>query len=176
MDCHTPGFLVLHYLPEFAQTHVHWVSDGMQPSHPLSSPFPSAFYLSQQQGLFQWVNSSHQVAKVLATQLQHSPSNEYSGFSFFKIGLISLKSKGLSRVFSNTTVQNINSFMPSLLYGPTLTFINDYWKTIALTMWTFVSKVMSFLFNMLSRFVIAFLPKSKHLYIPWLQSPSAVIL
>ena len=65
MDCSTPGLTVLHYLPEFTQTHVHWVDDAIQPSHPLSSPSPPAFYLSQHQSLFQWVGSSHQVAKVL---------------------------------------------------------------------------------------------------------------
>ena len=65
MDCSTPGFSVLHHLPEFAQTHVHQVGDAIQPSHPLSSPFPPAFNLSQHQGLFQRVGSSHQVAKVL---------------------------------------------------------------------------------------------------------------
>ena len=71
MDCSTPGFPVHHQLLEFAQTHVHWVSDAIQPSHPLSSPFPPALNLSQHQGLFQWVSSSHQVAKVLEFQLQH---------------------------------------------------------------------------------------------------------
>ena len=66
--------------------------------------------------------------------------------------------------------------MLSFLYGPTLTSIHDYWKNHSLTIWTFVSKVMSLLFNMLSRLVIAFLPRSKRLIISWLQSPSAVIL
>ena len=70
MDCSTPGFPVHHHLPELPQTHVHWVSDAIQPSHPLSSPSP-AFNLSQHQCLFQWVSSSHQVAKVLELQLQH---------------------------------------------------------------------------------------------------------
>ena len=70
MDCSTPGFPILHHLPEFAQTHVHWVSDAIQPSHPLSSPSPAS-NLSQHQGLFQWVSSSHQVPKVLELQLQH---------------------------------------------------------------------------------------------------------
>ena len=64
MDCSTPGLLVHHQLLEFTQTHVHWVSDAIQPSHPLSSPSPPAFDLSQHQGLFQWVSSLHQVAKV----------------------------------------------------------------------------------------------------------------
>ena len=71
MDCSTPGFPVHHQFPELAQIHVHWVSDANQPSHPLSSPSPPAFNLSQHQGLFQWVSSSHQVAKVLELQLQH---------------------------------------------------------------------------------------------------------
>ena len=71
MYCSMPGFLVLHHLPELAQTHVHWVGDTIQPSHPLSSPSPPAFNLSQHQGLFQWVSSLHQVAKVLEFQLQH---------------------------------------------------------------------------------------------------------
>ena len=69
MNCSTPGFSVLHYLPEFAQTHVHWVSDAIQPSHPLSASSPLAFSLSQHQGIFQWVSSLHQVDKVL--KLQH---------------------------------------------------------------------------------------------------------
>ena len=71
MDCSTPGFSVLHHLPEFAQTHVHWIGDAIQPSRPLSLPCPPALSLSQHQGLFQWVCSLHQVAKVLELQLQH---------------------------------------------------------------------------------------------------------
>ena len=70
-NCSTPGFPVLYYLLKFAQTHVRWISDAIQPSHPLSSPSPPAFSLSQHQGLFQWINSSHQVAQVLELQLQH---------------------------------------------------------------------------------------------------------
>ena len=71
MKCSTPGLPVHHQLPEFTQTHVHWVSDDIQPSHPLLSPSPPAFNLSQHQGLFKLVSSSHQVAKVLEFQLQH---------------------------------------------------------------------------------------------------------
>ena len=71
MDCSTLGSSVLHYLLDFAQTLVHWVSDAIQPSHPLLPPSPFAFNLSQQQGLFQWINSSYQSAKVLKLQLQH---------------------------------------------------------------------------------------------------------
>ena len=71
MECSTPGFPVHHQLLELAQTHVHWVGDAIQPSHPVSSPSPHAFSLSQHQSLFQWVGSSYQVAKVLELQLQH---------------------------------------------------------------------------------------------------------
>ena len=71
MNCSTPGFPVPHNLPEFAQTHVYWVGDAIQPSHPLSSPSPPAFNLPQHQDLFKWVGSSLQVAKVLMLQLQH---------------------------------------------------------------------------------------------------------
>ena len=71
MNCSMPGFPVHHQLPEFTQTHVHWVSDAIQPSHPLSSPSPPAPNPSQHQSLFQWVNSSHEAAKVLEFQLQH---------------------------------------------------------------------------------------------------------
>ena len=70
-DCSTPGFPVHHQLPKFTQTDVHWVGDAIQPSHPLLPPSPPAFNLSQHQGLFKWVSSSHQVAKVLEFQLQH---------------------------------------------------------------------------------------------------------
>ena len=70
MDCSMPGLAVHHQLPEFTQTHVHWVSDAIQPSHPLSSPCPPAFNLSQHQGLFKWVSSLHQVVKALEFQLQ----------------------------------------------------------------------------------------------------------
>ena len=110
MDCSTPGYPVLHYLPELAQTHVHWVGDAIQPSHSLSSPSCPAFNLSQHQGLFKWVSSSHQVAKILQFQLQH-PSNEYSGLISFRMDWLDLlQSKGLSRVFSNTTVQKHQFF------------------------------------------------------------------
>ena len=87
-----------------------------------------------------------------------------------------LKSKGLSRVFSNTTIQKHQFSALSFLYSSTLTSIHDDWKTIALTRWTFVGKVMSLLFNMLSRLAIAILPRNKGLLISRLQSPSAVIL
>ena len=105
MDCSMPGFPVLHCLPELAQIHVHGVGDAIQPSHSLSSSSPPALNLSQHQGLFQWAGSSHQVAKALELQLQHQ---SFQGifqdwFPLGLTGLISLQSKGLSRVFSSTS-------------------------------------------------------------------------
>ena len=98
---------------------------------------------------------------------------------WFPLGLtgwISLQSKGLSRVFSNTTVQKHQTSVLSFLYSPALTSIHDHWKNHTLTRRTLVSEVMSLLWNMLSRLVITFLPRSKYLLISWLQPPSAVIL
>ena len=111
-DCSTPGLPVNHQLPELTQTHVHWVGDTIQWSHTLSSPSPPAFNLSQHQGLFKWVSSLHQVAKVLEFQLQHQSFQWTLRTDFLLgwIGLNSLQSKGLSRVFSNTTVQKHQFF------------------------------------------------------------------
>ena len=111
MNCNMPGLPVHHQLQEPTQTHVHWVDDAIQPSHPLSSPSPPALNLSQHQGLLKWVSSSHQVAKVLEFQLQHqsfqwTPRTDLLGWT----GWISLKFKWLLRVFSNTTVQKHQFF------------------------------------------------------------------
>ena len=108
MDPSTPGLPVYHQLPEFTQAHVHWVGDAIQPSHPLSFPPPPAFNISQHQGLFKWVSFLHQVAKVLECPLQHQSfqwtlTQDWSPLGW--TGWISLQFKGLSKVFSNTTVQ-----------------------------------------------------------------------
>ena len=89
-DCSTPGPSVLHYLLEFAQTHVHQVSGAMQTSHPLSPPSPPALNLSQHQGLFQWVSSSYQVAKVLDFSFNISPSNKHPGLISFRMDWLDL--------------------------------------------------------------------------------------
>ena len=178
MDYSTPGFPVRHNPPEFSQTHVHWVSDAIQPSCPLWSPSLPAFNLSQHQGFFQWVSSSHQVAKVLELQLHTSvlPMNIQGWFPLGLTVLVSLLSKGLLRDFLSTTVQGISFSVLSLPYGPhpyTTTWKNH---SFYFCQQTFVGKVISLHFNMLSRFVTAFFPRSKCLLILWLQSPSAVIL
>ena len=113
MDCSTPGFHDRHQLLELAQTHVHRVGDAIQPSHPLLSPSPPAFNLSLHQGLFQWVSSSHQVqnSKYWSFSFSISPSNEHAGLISFRMDWLDLlQSKGLSRVFSNTTVQKHQFF------------------------------------------------------------------
>ena len=101
MDCSMSGFPILYCLLEFAQTHVHWVGDVIQISHPLLPPSLPALNLSQHQDLFQWFGSLHQVAQVL--ELQRQSFSEYSG-------LISFLSKGLLRAFSSTTIQRHQFF------------------------------------------------------------------
>ena len=113
MNHSMPGLPIYHQLPEIIQTHAHWVSEAIQPSHPLSSPSPPALSLSQHQGLFQWVSSSHQVAKVsAATSVLPVNIQDWSPLRW--TSWISLQSKGLSRVFSNTTVQKHQFFHAQL--------------------------------------------------------------
>ena len=116
--------------------------------------------------------------KYWSFSINISPSNEYSGLISFRIDWLDLvEVQGKTQESSPTPqFKSINSSALSFLYSPTLTSIHDYWKTIALTRWNFDGKVMSLLFNMLSRLVIAFLPRSKRLLISRLQSTSAVIL
>ena len=130
MDCSTWGLSVPHWLPELAQTHVHWVSDAIQPSHPLSSPSPPAFSLSQHQGLFKWVSSSHEVAKMLEFQLQHQSLQWIFRTDFLLDGLVGFPCSPRDSQGSSPTLQfkNINSSALSFLYSPTLTSIHDYWK------------------------------------------------
>ena len=121
-----PGFPVHHQLPELAQTHVRRVGDAIQLSHPLLSPSPSAFNLSQHQGLFQWVGSSHQVAKVLEFQFQHVfPMNIQDWSPLGLTGLISLQSKGLSSLFqhhsSKASILQCSAFFMVQLSYPYMT-------------------------------------------------------
>ena len=142
---------------------------------PFSSSLQS-FLVSGSFSMSQFFTSGGQRTGVSASA-SVLPMNIQDWFPFGWTGLISLQSKGLSRVFSNTTVQKHQFFGAQLsLYSPTPTSIHDYWKNHNLTRWTFVGKVMSLFFNMLYRLVIAFLPRNKRLLISWLQLPSAVIL
>ena len=158
MDCSLPGFAVHHQLPELIQTHVHRVSDAIQPSQPVvpfssclqSIPESRSFHMSQ---FFASGGQSIGVAastSVLSVTIQ----------DLFPLG------SRFKRILWHSTFFIVQLSHPYMTTG----------KTITLTRWTFVDKVMSLLFNMLSRLVITFLPRSKCLLISWLQSPSAMIL
>ena len=152
MDHSMPGLPVHHQLVEFTQTHVHWVSDATQPPHPLSSPSPPAFNLSQHQGLFQWVSSSHQVAKVLEFQPQHQSFQWIFRTDFLWMDWLDLLAvQGTLKSLLQHHSQGINSLVLSFLYSPNLASIYDHWENHSFDMWTFVGKLMSLLFDKLSR-------------------------
>ena len=134
MNRSTPGLPVHHQLPEFTQTHGHRVGDAIQPFHPLSSPPPPAPNPSQHQGLFQWVNSSHQVAKVLEFQPQHQSFQWKPRTDLLQEGLVGFPySPGDSQESSPTTqFKSINSSVISFLHRRTLTSIHDHWKNHSL--------------------------------------------
>ena len=138
--------------------------------YPLS---PLAFSLSQHQGLFQWVSSSHQVAKVLELQLQHQSFQWIQGWFPFWIDWFNLLAvRGILKSLLHFHSSKASILLHSAFFIVQLSYpYMTTGKTIALTRPTFVGKVISLLFNMLSRFVIAFLPRSKSLLISWLQSP-----
>ena len=134
MDCSTLGLPIHQQLLEPAQTHVHQVDDAIQPFHPLSFPSPPAFNLSQHQGLFKWVSSSHQVAKVLEFQLQHQSFQWIFRTEFLQDGLVVSPCSPRDSQESSPTPQfkSINSSAVSFLYSPTLTSIHDHWKNHSL--------------------------------------------
>ena len=116
-------------LSEFTQTHVRWVSDAIQPSHPLLFPPPPTFNPSQHQSLFKWVSSLHQVAKVLEFQLQHQSFQWIFRTYYLLDGLVGCPcSPRDSQESSPTQFKSINSSALSLLHSPTLTSIHDHWK------------------------------------------------
>ena len=152
-----------HQLPELTQTHVHQVGDAIQPSHPLSSPTPPTFNLSHHQGFFlriRWPT-------YWSFSFNNSPSNEYPGLISFRMDWLDLLAvQGMLKSLlqhhsSKASILWHSAFFIVQLSHPYMTT----GKTIALTRWTFVGKVMSLLFNMLSRLVIAFLPRNKCLLI-----------
>ena len=134
MNCITPGLLVHHQLPGFTQTHVHRVSDAIQPSHPGSSPSPPAPNPSQHQSLFQWVNTSHEVAKVLEFQLQHYSFQRTPRADLLQNGLVGSPCSPRDSQESSPTPQfkSINSSALSFLHSPTLTSIHDHRKNHSL--------------------------------------------
>ena len=178
MDCSTSSFSVHHHLPALPQTQVHWVSGAIQPSHLccslllLPSIFPSIRIFSNESVLpIRW-------PKYWSFSFSISTSNDYSGLISFRMDQFDLFQvqgtlKSLLQHHSlKASVLQCSAFLMVQLSHPYMTT----GETTAMTIWTFVGKVMPLLFNMLSREVIAFLPRSKHILISWLQSPSAVIL
>ena len=176
MNCSTSGLPVHHQLLEFTQTYVHWVSDPIQPSHPLSSPSPAP-NPSQHQGLFQESTLSMRWPKYWSFSFSIRPSKEHPGLISFRMDFLDLLAvQGTLKSLLQHHTSKASIFQHSAFF--TVQLSHPYMttgKTIALTRRTFAGKVMSLLFNMLSRLVITFLPRSKCLLISWLQSPSAVI-
>ena len=177
MDCSMPGFSDLHYLLEFPQTPVPWVGDAVPPSHPLlpllllPSVFPSIRVFSNELDLhITW-------PKYWSYSFSISPSYEYSGLISFRISWFDLLAvqgtlKGLLQHHnSKASILQHSVFLMVQLLHLYMTTEN----TITLTIWTFVGKVMSLLFNVMSRFVIVFLSESKLLLVSWLLSPSTMI-
>ena len=170
MNCSMPGLLIHHQLLEFTQTHVHWVSDAIQPSHSPSSPSP-ALSLSQHPVFSNESALGIRRPKYWSFGFNISPSNEHPGLISFRMDWLdllavqgTLKSL-LQHHSSKASILQCSAFFIVQLSHPYMTT----GKTIALTRWAFVSKVMSLLANMLFRLVITFLPRSKCLLISWLH-------
>ena len=169
MNCSLSGSPVLHYLAQLSQTHV-WV---MSSNHLILClpPSPPALNISQHQDPFQWVDSSHQVANDCSFSFSFSPSHEYSGLISFRIDCFDL-------LAVQGTIKNLlqqHSLKASILWCSAFFIVqlSDLYmntvKNMALTIQTFFDKIMSLLFNTLSKFVIGFLPRSKRLLISWLS-------
>ena len=177
MNCSKPGLPIHHQLPEFTQTRVHCLSDAIQPSHPLSSSSLPALNISQHQ-IFSNESALHiRWPKNLSFSFSISPSNEYSELISFGMDWLDLLAvQGTLK----SLLQHHSSKTPILWFSLLLVLLSHPYmttgKTITLTRWTFVGKVISLLYNMLPRLIITFLPRRKYLLISWLQSPSSVIL
>ena len=164
MNCSIPSFPVLPCLSGFAQTHIHWICDAIQPFHPLLASSPPALTLSQHQGLFQWVGCSHRWPKYWSFSI--NPSSEYSGLISFRMDWFDLVVQGTLKNLFQHHSSKASIFRLSVFFMVQISHLyTTIGKTIALTIWTFVRKVMSPLFKTLSRFVIAFLPRSNCLLI-----------
>ena len=129
MDCSMPAFPVLYHLPEFAQTHVHWVDDTIQLSHPLSPPSPPAPNPTQHRGLFQWVNSKHEVAKYWTFSISISPSSEHPRLISFRMDWLDLL--GVQRTLKSLLQHHSSKasiLWRSAFFTVQLTSIHDHWK------------------------------------------------
>ena len=168
MDCSTPGLPVPHHLLEFAQVHVHFINNAVQPSHPLMPFSPSALNLSQHQVLFQWVVCSYQMTRILELQHQSFQWIFRVDISYDWLVWSPCRARDFQESSPAPLFEGINSLGFCPLYGPALTAIHDHWeKTIALTIQTSVGRVMSLLFNTVSRFVINNLYQSPNSFPIW---------
>ena len=177
MNRSTPGLPVHRQLPEFTQTHVHRVSDAIQPSHPWLSPSPPAPNPSHIRVFSNESTLCMRWPKYWSFSVSIIPSKEIPGLISFRMDWLDLAVQGILKSLlqhhsSKASILQCSAFFAVQLSHPYMAT----GKTIALTRWTLVGKVMSLLLNMLPRLVITFLPRSKRLLISWLQSPSAVIL
>ena len=181
-------FLLLHGLQQdrlpcpslshSAQTHIHWVKYATQPSHPLPPSSPFVFNLSQHKDLFQLVGASHQVANALELQLKHQSFQRIFRVDFLYdwLGWSPCCPRDSQESSLAPQFESIISWELNLLYGSTLISTHDCWKNKSFDYVDFGGKAMSLHSKILSRFVIAFLPRKKCLLISWLWSPSTVIL
>ena len=175
MNCSTPGFFIVSWsLPKFMFIESVMLSNHLILCHPLfllPSILPGIRVFFNKWALhIMW-------PKYWSSSFSISPSNEYSGFISFRIDWFDFFAvQGTLKSLLQHHNLKASVLWHSLLYGPTLTCIHEYWKNIDLTMQTFAGKVMSLAFNMLSRLVIALLLRSKRLLISWLSLPSAVVL
>ena len=178
MNRSMPGLHVYHQLPEFTQTHIHWVGDAIQPSHPLLSPSPPAPNPSPIRVFSNESTLRMRWPKYWSFNFSIIPSKEHPALISFRMDWLDLLAvQGTVRSLLQHYSSKASNLWRSAFF--TVQLSHPYMttgKTIALTRRTFVGKVMFLLLNMLSRLVITFLPRSKRLLISWLQSPSAVIL
>ena len=180
MNCSMPGLPVHHQVLESTQTHVHWVGDAIQPSHLLLSISSPALNPSQHQGLFKWVSfftgGGQSIGVSASASVFPMNTREWSPLGRMDwLDLLAVQGTLKSLLQHHSSKASILWCSACFIVQLSHPFMTTG-KTIALTRWIFVDKVMSLLFNMLSRLAITFLPRSKRLLISWLQLPSAVIL
>ena len=158
MDCSTPGFPVHHQSSKPTQTHVHRVGDAIQPSHPLSSPSPPTLNLSQHQGLFQWVSSSHQVAKLLEFQLQHQSFQRIFRTDFFSCTPGPCYDNRTSVKSVCHTQTDLNPLNPCQYLPKSIFLILAFWMDMNCCILVFLIYISLICGNMLTIFLWAYLP------------------
>ena len=175
MDCSMPAFPVHHQLLEFTQTHVHWVGDAIQPSYPRCSLLLLPSIFSSMRVFFNDSALRIRWPKYWSFSFSIRPSNEYSGLISFRLDILAVQGSLKSLLIYHSSQASILQWLVFFIVQLSHPY-RTIGKTVALTRWNFVGKVMSLLFNMLSRLVIAYRLRNKHLFISWLKSTPAGIL